>query len=92
MLFLVCYDVARDRDRDRLAKRLEMYGLRVQKSVFECILDAVQRDQLLQFVERTIDAKTDSVRLYPMTDRVREGTIVLGSKPAFAIDDDWFVV
>ncbi|MFN5864938.1 MAG: CRISPR-associated endonuclease Cas2, partial [Pseudanabaena sp.] len=38
MLWLVCYDVADDRRRLRLAKRLEQSCQRVQRSVFECPL------------------------------------------------------
>jgi CRISPR-associated endonuclease Cas2 len=38
MFYLVCYDVVLDRRRNKVAHILEGYGLRVQKSVFECVL------------------------------------------------------
>ena len=37
MFYLICYDVVNDR-RNRVSRLLEGYGLRVQKSVFECVL------------------------------------------------------
>ena len=39
MFYLVCYDIVSDRRRNKVSKLLEAYGLRVQKSVFECVLD-----------------------------------------------------
>ncbi|MEW6140284.1 MAG: CRISPR-associated endonuclease Cas2, partial [Thermodesulfobacteriota bacterium] len=36
---VVCYDVVDDRTRTRLAKLMQNYGNRVQKSVFECTVD-----------------------------------------------------
>lgn len=36
--YLVCYDVTEDRERDRVAKVVGAYGLRIQLSVFECRL------------------------------------------------------
>lgn len=39
MRFLVCYDIADDRRRDRMAKALLDYGARIQESVFLAELD-----------------------------------------------------
>ena len=36
--YLVCYDVTDDRERSRVAKVVEGFGLRIQLSVFECRL------------------------------------------------------
>ncbi|MCA9742068.1 CRISPR-associated endonuclease Cas2, partial [candidate division KSB1 bacterium] len=38
MLLLVSYDIVDDKQRTKLAKRLQNYGQRVQYSVFECDL------------------------------------------------------
>jgi CRISPR-associated protein Cas2 len=40
--YLVCYDVVGDARRVRVANLLKGYGLRVQKSVFECVLSGDQ--------------------------------------------------
>ena len=42
MFYLVCYDIVSDTRRNKVSKLLESYGLRVQKSVFECVLDEQQ--------------------------------------------------
>ncbi len=69
MYVLVSYDVstltARGRKRlRRIAKACEDYGVRVQKSVFECVVAdkdwVVLRERLL----RELNEREDSLRLY----------------------------
>ncbi len=73
MEVLVAYDVAttsiagRARLR-RVAKLCEAHGQRVQKSVFECVLNDGQLEILLDRLERVIDPADDSLRIY----RLRE--------------------
>jgi CRISPR-associated protein Cas2 len=62
---LICYDIPDDRKRDRLAKELQSYGDRVQKSVFEVLCDnQAKYRQLKQKIARKIDPAVDSVRFY----------------------------
>ncbi|MBO9998134.1 MAG: CRISPR-associated endonuclease Cas2 [Cyanobacteria bacterium SID2] len=91
-LYLICYDVTADSRRNRVAKLLLQYGLRVQKSVFECVLTQKQRKRLLERLNRTILLHEDQVRLYPLSGRSREKAIVLGIQPEWSIDDDVFIV
>lgn len=91
-LYLICYDIVADSRRNRVAKLLLRYGLRVQKSVFECVLTPKQQEQLLTALNRIIAPKEDRVRLYPISDRSREMAIVLGVQPDWSIDDDVFIV
>lgn len=44
--YLVAYDIEDDRLRTRVASKLEGVGLRVQKSVFECLLAPPALDKL----------------------------------------------
>jgi CRISPR-associated protein Cas2 len=69
MLILVTYDVstverAGQRRLRRVAQACEDYGVRVQKSVFECQVGSTEwvllRDRLL----REIDQNQDSLRFY----------------------------
>lgn len=92
MVYLVCYDVSDNRCRSRLAKKLEIYGLRIQMSVFECVLTQIQCDRIVEFINKTIDGETDRVRLYPLTEAVRAKVIILGLTPEIAIDDDVFIL
>ena len=47
-MYLVSYDIASDRLRNKIAKTLEGYGRRVQYSVFECDLTEKRYKELYQ--------------------------------------------
>jgi CRISPR-associated protein Cas2 len=64
MLIVVAYDVPDDRRRTRLANALEDFGVRVQYSVFECLLEPDQLAALRARVLAETDAAEDSVRIY----------------------------
>jgi len=69
MDLLLTYDVdttspAGRRRLRRVAKLCEGHGLRVQKSVFEIVTDDKGLLLLLEQLDDTIDADTDSIRLY----------------------------
>lgn len=69
MLVLITYDVntetpeGRKRLR-RVAKICTNMGQRVQKSVFECLLDPSQLTLVRQQLMSIIDYETDSIRFY----------------------------
>jgi CRISPR-associated protein Cas2 len=63
---VLCYDVADDRRRRRVARSLEDVGDRVQESVFEADLDATLFDKVNRKVAAIIDAETDAVVVYPL--------------------------
>jgi len=72
MLIIATYDVStltragRKRLR-RVAKVCERVGQRVQMSVFECQVDAMQYEQLERDLLAEIDEKEDSLRFYRIT-------------------------
>jgi CRISPR-associated protein Cas2 len=67
MFYLVCYDIVSDRRRNKVSKILEGYGLRVQKSVFECVLDEKQYETLSKYLTRLVNKREDQVRFYPIS-------------------------
>lgn len=69
MMLVVTYDVdttspAGEKRLRKVAKLCERYGVRVQNSVFEVIVDAAQLVQLKAQLEATINHEQDSVRFY----------------------------
>ena len=69
MLVLVTYDVntssaAGQKRLRKVAKLCERYGLRVQNSVFEVLVDAAQLAVLKSELSGVIDLDQDSVRFY----------------------------
>jgi len=70
LFYLVCFDIVEDRKRAKVAKILEGFGVRVQKSVFECPqLTEEKFVKLRHRLEDEIDHTEDSVRFYPLCRR-----------------------
>lgn len=69
MLVLITYDVntetaAGQKRLRHVAKVCENYGQRVQKSVFECLVDPGQLAMVRQRLLKEIDTGEDSLRFY----------------------------
>lgn len=62
--FVVCYDVANNKRRYKVAACLDGYGDRVQGSVFELSVNRTLLDQCLTEVAGLINAAEDSVVVY----------------------------
>lgn len=92
MLVLITYDVnTQDKEgRNRLrkvAKACVDHGVRVQNSVFECILDPAQCRLLKQKLTEIIDSETDSLRFYYLGDSKKAKIEHIGAKQAIKVDE-----
>ena len=92
MFYLICYDVVKDKRRNKVAKLLEGYGLRVQKSVFECMLNEKQYAMITRKLNKYLNEDEDQLRFYPMSGHTRRKVVILGTQPEREIDDDAFIV
>ncbi len=91
MVYLICYDVVSNYRRNKISNLLEGYGMRVQKSVFECILDQQQYEMIHRKLTRYLKPEEDQVRFYPMSAHTRRKVVVLGLQPERQIDDNSFI-
>ena len=66
MLYMVCYDISDDKTRNQMSERLLDFGVRIQESVFECVLDEEAQEQMMERLDKVPPAKTDKVRIYRM--------------------------
>lgn len=92
MLVLVTYDVSTESEGGkkrlrRVAKACQGYGLRVQNSVFECVLDYGQAILLQEKLERIIDKEKDSLRFYFLGDNWKNKVIHVGAKVVTSMED-----
>ena len=92
MFYLVCYDMVDTNRRNRVAKVLLGYGLRVQKSVFECVLSGEELEMVRRRLEKCLNGKEDQVRFYPMSGHTRRKVLILGVQPEIEVDDEVFIV
>ena len=85
MLLLITYDVntenAEGKKRLRkAAKQCVNYGVRVQNSVFECVLDSAQCKMLIHNLTEIIDENKDSLRVYYLGKKEKARIEVYGCK------------
>jgi CRISPR-associated protein Cas2 len=88
MLVLVTYDVNTETPESRrrlrhVAKKCKNLGQRVQKSVFECLVDPAQWAALRQDLIDEINTQEDSLRFYFLGANWRKRVEHVGAKPAY---------
>jgi len=69
--WVVCYDIVDDKKRARIAKIMENYGKRVQKSVFECFLNDREFEEMKKKVEKEMDFEQDSINYYFLCEKCK---------------------
>ena len=62
--YLLAYDIANDRRRQKIARLCEAMAERVQESVFEAYLSQAELDKLLKKIGRVLKKEEDSLRIY----------------------------
>ena len=92
MFYLICYDVTCDRRRNRVARLLKGFGMRVQKSVFECVLSPEQFEMVCRKLEGYLEIEEDQVRFYLMSASTRRKVAIVGLQPERQVDDVAFIV
>lgn len=65
-MVVVAYDISNDRRRAKAVKILERVGVRVNFSVFECMLTERQYESLRDELLQVISLKEDTVVYYPI--------------------------
>lgn len=91
--YLITYDIENDRVRTRIADLLEGSGWRVQKSVFECLLEPEALDKLTRSLTRELEsAPGGSVRVYRLCADCMTAAFGLGDVEEGAGEKPWIVV
>jgi CRISPR-associated protein Cas2 len=92
MELLVSYDVSTEtaggrRRLRRVAVVCQAHGQRVQKSVFECVLNDAQYEVFVARLLREIDVDQDSLRIYRLREPREQFTRVVGQHPPNLLKD-----
>lgn len=69
-------------------KKCVAHGIRVQNSVFECILDSTQFKLLKHELEQTIDPASDSLRFYTLGNNYQSKVTHIGAKETYELEGD----
>lgn len=88
MMVLITYDVSTSSSGGqkrlrKVAKECVNFGQRVQKSVFECLLDPAQFAILKNRLEKIIDKEQDSIRIYYLGNNWKRRVDHIGLKESY---------
>lgn len=78
-VYLVCYDISDNRTRRYVEKALLSHGVRVQYSVFECMLTQHQLSRLRYSLQKKIDPETDALHYFHLCKHCKTKRFAQGS-------------
>ena len=79
MEYIIAYDLADDRRRDRLVRTLLDYGKRIQMSVFAVHLDDELFDRMITRIRSVVDENEDRVHVFRLCGACEERVIMMGT-------------
>lgn len=79
MHYVMAYDIADDRRRNRVARFLEGWGRRVQKSVFECDLSSEELEEVCSRLKELLVIPDDRCHIYRLCGECAPKRLTLGS-------------
>ena len=94
-MYVISYDIEKDRIRNKIARTLEDYGRRVQYSVFECRIEKKQFDKLYgKLAGLMTDEEEGNIRIYNICANceTRIATIGIKKSPLSAEEEDLFII
>ncbi len=89
--WVVSYDIADGRRLRRVARIMERFGKRVQKSVFECWLAEKDRRELEEVLASVVKSPPDTVRFYPLCADCRQLALEAGNTEIMEIHNYYIV-
>lgn len=90
MQYVICYDIADDGRRNRLASALLDFGVRVQESVFTANLDQELAARMLERIGKTVDEHWDRIHVFQLCQSCSPRTLLMGT--AEIIEDHEFYI
>lgn len=85
---VLCYDVCETPRRSKLARFVERFLERVQKSTFEGDLDSGELEWIRRASLEIIDPETDTVRIYLLCRGCEPRTEIIGTGPVISPEED----
>ena len=78
MITLITYDITEPKRLNNMRHFLKEFGLRTQKSVFECDIDDVAIRRIRAYCRDNLDLDKDSVRIYQICNRCMNKVVISG--------------
>jgi len=92
MDLLVAYDISDVKRLRRVAKIMEDYGKRVQKSIFEVSLSPAVFKEMKFKIDSTIEHDEDGVKYFPLCLKCSAVTEIIGQGNFIDPDEEYYVL
>ena len=92
MDLLVAYDIADVKRLRRVAKIMENFGKRVQKSIFEVSLSPAVFRQMKFQIDTTIEHDEDGVKYFPLCIKCSAATEIIGQGNFIEPDEEYYIL
>lgn len=79
MITLITYDITEPKRLNALRQFLKEFGLRTQKSVFECDIDDEALNNIRIYCRDNLDIVNDSIRIYKICNRCINKVVLSGA-------------
>ena len=79
VFYVICFDVHDDKRLRKTSNEMENFGARVQRSVFECHLEAAQLLELQQRLSDLMEPAEDQVRYYRLCGKDKQHIVIDGA-------------
>ena len=80
-IYLVVFDISDNRERRRIGKYLLKFGNRIQRSVFEIIIDDLyQRERMMRKLAQ-LTTEPEGIRLYRLCENCRRQSFNIDGDP-----------
>lgn len=88
-MYVISYDIEKDKIRNKISKLLENYGKRVQYSVFECDIKESQYEELYSRLAEVMSGEVEgNIRFYFLCKTCVAKVAILGTKSDTGIATD----
>jgi CRISPR-associated protein Cas2 len=92
VFYVISYDIVDDKRRKKLSDFLESFAIRVQCSVFETEMESSRLEKLVAQIQKLIDQKEDTVRIYPLSRSLRRQIITIGNDKGHYYENDVIII
>lgn len=92
MIVVVAYDIASPARLRKVARLMKSFGLRVQRSVFECDLSQAHLAEMTRLLRLAINSKHDRVHIYRICESCRSRFATLGAQDCPVDEGDLWII
>ncbi len=92
MRYLVIYDISDDKRLHKVAKVMEDFGTRVQKSKFEMDLTEAQLNKLKSRIIQIINPEEDGVKYIPLCKKCMAKIEIIGEGNFIDPDFEYYII